>query len=116
MGLIEVNGIRVFAYHGCLEEEARIGGHYRVDVAVEGDFSKAEASDQLRDTVDYGRVTAIVKEQMAQRGKLIEHVGRRIMDALRAEWPADFRWRVRLVKERPPVNGDVDHVVYVLEG
>lgn len=35
MGLIEVNGIRVFAYHGCLDEEARIGGHYLVDVHVE---------------------------------------------------------------------------------
>ena len=38
MGLIEVNGIRVFAYHGCLAEEATIGGLYRVDVQVEGDF------------------------------------------------------------------------------
>lgn len=116
MGLIEVNGIRVFAYHGCLDEEARIGGHYRVDVAVEGDFTTAEASDHLRDTVDYGRVTAIVKEQMAQRSKLIEHVCRRILDELKRQWPTTFRWRVRVVKERPPVNGDVDHVVYLLEG
>jgi len=116
MGLIEVNGIRVYAYHGCLEEEARIGGKYRVDISVEGDFGTAETSDHLRDTVDYGRVTAIVKEQMAVRSKLIEHVGRRILDALCAEWPTALRWRVRLVKERPPVNGDVDHVAYVVEG
>ena len=26
MGLITVSGIRVYAYHGCLAEEARIGG------------------------------------------------------------------------------------------
>lgn len=116
MGLIEVNGIRVFAYHGCLEEEARIGGHYRVDVAVEGDFTAAETDDHLHDTVDYGRVTATVKEQMAQRSNLIEHVCRRILDALKGQWPAALRWRVRVIKERPPVNGDVDHVVYVLEG
>ncbi len=116
MGLIEVNGIRVFAYHGCLPEEARIGGHYRVDVAVEGDFAQAEASDGLHDTVDYGRVTTLVKEQMAVRSKLIEHVGRRILDALKAEWPGGLRWRVRVVKEHPPVPGTVDHVVYVLEG
>ena len=39
MGLIEVNGIRVYAYHGCLTEEGRIGGHYSVDVSIDGDLS-----------------------------------------------------------------------------
>lgn len=116
MGLIEVSGIRVYAYHGCLTEEGRIGGHYQVHVAVEGDFSQAERTDRLQDTIDYSRVTAIVKEQMAERSKLIEHVGRRILDALQAEWPGAFRWRVRLVKEHPPIPGAVDHVVYTVEG
>lgn len=116
MGLIEVNGIKVYAYHGCLTEEGRIGGHYQVHVAVEGDLGRAEQSDRLHDTVDYSRVTAIVTEQMAQRSQLIEHVGRRILDALKAEWPEGFRWRVRLVKEHPPIPGAVEHVAYILEG
>ncbi|MBK9275226.1 MAG: dihydroneopterin aldolase [Flavobacteriales bacterium] len=116
MGLIEVNGIRVFAYHGCLEEEARIGGRYRVDVHVQGDLARAEASDALGDTIDYGRITALVKEAMAQRSRLIEHVGRRILHALQREWPGPYRWRVRVEKEAPPVNGDVDHVAYTVEG
>ena len=116
MGVIEVNGIRVYAYHGCLNEEGSIGGHYQVDVTITGDFAKAERTDKLVDTIDYSRVTAIVKEQMAVRGKLIEHVGRRISDALKAEWVGDFHWKVRLTKEHPPVAGAVDHVVYVLEG
>ena len=115
MGLIEVNGIRVYAYHGCLEEEACIGGKYMINVAVEGDFSVAETTDQLNSTVDYGRVTAIVVEQMTMRSALIEHVARRILNALKAEWPL-YRWRVRLVKERPPVNGDVEQAVYQVEG
>lgn len=116
MGLIEIKGIRVFAFHGCLEEEERIGGHYRVDVRVVADLLTAERSDHLSDTIDYGRVTAIVKEQMAVRSNLIEHVAHRVLEALRAEWPGAERWSVRLVKERPPVNGDVDHVAYELEG
>ena len=114
--MIEVNDIRVFAYHGCLDEEGRIGAQYRVHVSVEGNFGKAEESDKLSETVDYSRVTAIVKEQMAVRSKLIEHVARRIMDALRSEWTSNYRWKVKLVKERPPVHGDVDHVAYVIEG
>ena len=116
MSVIEVNGIRVYAYHGCLSEEGRIGGHYQVDISVKGDFSTSERTDKLIDTIDYGRITVIVKEQMAVRSKLIEHVGRRIFDALKAEWPGNFHWTVRLTKEHPPVAGAVDHVVYVLEG
>lgn len=116
MGLIEVNGIRVYAYHGCLEEEGRIGGHFRVDVAIEGDLSRAEQSDKLVDTVDYGRVTRIVREEMSVRANLIEHVARRILRSLKAEWEGDHRWRIRVVKEHPPVAGAVDHVVYTLEG
>ena len=116
MGVIEVKGIRAFGYHGCLPEEARIGGRYRVDVRVEGDFSDAEASDDLHDTIDYGRVTTIVLEQMAERSALIEQVARRIMNHLKAAWPGEFQWRVRLTKEHPPVGGSVDHVVYEIEG
>jgi dihydroneopterin aldolase len=116
MGLIEVNGIRVFAYHGCLEEEARIGGHYRVDISVQGDLQEAERTDRLDSTLDYGRITAVVMEQMAVRSALIEHVARRILDALRAEWGPGFQWRIRLVKQRPPIHGDVEEAVYVLEG
>lgn len=116
MGLIEVNGIRVQAFHGCLEEEGRIGGNYRVDVSVEGDFSQAEASDLLGDTVDYGKVAAIVREQMAIRRKLIEHVCKHIMVALKEEWPQHRHWQVRVVKERPPIHGNVEEAVYTMKG
>ncbi len=113
---MEVNGIRVYAYHGGLAEEGRIGGNFRVDVSVEGDLGAAETSDRLEHAVDYGRVTALVKEQMAVRANLIEHVARRILEALKAEWDPALHWRVRLVKERPPINGDVAEAVYTVEG
>lgn len=112
MGVMQVNGIRVFAYHGCLPEEAVIGGHFRVDVRVEGDFTKSEQGDRLADAVDYGRVAAIVREQMAVRANLIEHVARRILDAVVDEWGPDMRWRVRVVKEHPPIHGGADEAVY----
>lgn len=116
MGLIEVNGIRVFAFHGCLPEEERIGGHYRVDVSVSGDFSVAQDRDRLSDTIDYGRVTDLVREQMAVRSRLIEHVAGRILSSLKAEWPGRGAWKVRIVKERPPVHGDAEEAVYTAEG
>ena len=49
---VEVSGIEVFAYHGCMEEEARLGGKFIVDVEINTDFMKAAESDQLIDTID----------------------------------------------------------------
>jgi dihydroneopterin aldolase len=87
MGLMEVNGIRVFAYHGCLEEEAASVATTGWTSPWRATFSTApRRSDRLEHAVDYGRVTAIVKEQMAVRANLIEHVARGILDALKAEW------------------------------
>ncbi len=110
MGIINVNGIRVYAYHGCLPEEGKIGGEYIVDVRVETDFSSAEKSDELTDTVDYCIIHDSVKAEMAIRSKLIEHVARRIGTNLRMHYPKVGSFLVRVTKINPPMNGAVDHV------
>ncbi len=116
MGVIEVIGIKVFAYHGCLEEESIIGGDYVIDVRVEGDFSEAERMDDLGSTVDYGVVAAIVREEMAIRSRLIEHVTTRLLARFKTAWRPEYHWRVRIAKQRPPIQGDVEQVVYTAEG
>ena len=111
MGLIKVEGIRLRAFHGCLEEEARVGGDYIVNIEVDGDFSTAETSDSLDDTVDYGEVTALVQAEMGIRSKLIEHVADRILNALENRWK-EMRFQVEVVKLKPPINGNVEQVSY----
>jgi len=106
---ISVEGIKVYAFHGCLEEEAKIGGHYQVDVHVETDFSKAMNNDSLEDTVDYVWVNKVVQEEMAIRSKLIESVGNRIMKQLKRK-NGKGKYRVLIRKLSPPINGDVDSV------
>ena len=75
MHKITVEGIKVYAYHGCLEEESKIGSNYTVDVLMDTDFSEAAKTDDLEKTIDYVIVYTIVKTQMAIRSKLIEQVG-----------------------------------------
>lgn len=87
-----------------------------VDITVTGNFSSAEKSDELTDTVDYCAVYAIVKSEMAVRSKLIEHVAKRILDSLRKEYPAVSVFEVSVTKINPPLNGPVDNVVYVVQG
>ena len=52
MGVIKVENIRVYAYHGCMSEETTIGSDYRVDVSVNADLEKSSVTDALNDTVD----------------------------------------------------------------
>ncbi len=116
MGKIEVSGIRVRAFHGCLPEEAIIGGEYIVDVLIDSDFSKASQTDELIDTIDYCVVFQIVKAEMAIRSKLIEHVAQRIVSSLRNKYPNAKSFSVKVIKLVPPINGAVDAVAVIIEG
>ena len=107
---INVEGIRVYAYHGCLEEESRIGQDYKVDVYFQLDFSKAAATDNLLDTIDYCQVYEIVKKQMQIRSKLIEHVAQRIKNELSLVFEQAEAISVKVTKFNPPMNGNVEQV------
>lgn len=114
MHCIEVSGIKIYAYHGCLEEEGMIGGNYSVDVKLFTDFSKAAATDDLSETIDYVIINRIVSEEMAIRSKLIEHVGQRIMERIKATFPSAHEVELKVTKHTPPINGDVDNVAIVI--
>ena len=114
MGLIHVTGIKVYAYHGCLDEEARIGSDYQVDIELHTDFSVAAETDDLTLTIDYVTVNTVVKEEMAIRSKLIEHAGKRILDRLHADCPRLDRAVVTVAKMNPPINGNVTSVSVTL--
>ena len=62
MGTIKVKNIRVYAYHGCLIEEGKIGSDYRVDLSVKANLKKSSQTDELADTIDYVHLNRIVKE------------------------------------------------------
>ncbi len=114
MDKVVVEGIKLYGYHGCLDEEARIGTDYRVDITVWGNLHRAAQTDSLDDTMDYVIINRIVKEEMTQRAKLIETVAHRILDRLLKEMDKVQKARIKLSKLYPPINGDVDSVSVVL--
>ena len=85
MGIIKVNNIKLYAFHGCLDEEAKIGNEYVTDVVLYTNFIKAAKKDDLTKTIDYVLVNKIVEQEMAKRSKLIETVGYRIIKRLKKE-------------------------------
>ena len=114
MGIIKVENIRVYAYHGCLLEEGKIGSDYRVDVKVKADLSKSTKTDELEDTVDYVHLNLIVKEEMAIRAKLLEHVADRIIERILEEIPMVNWAKVLVSKINPPIGGNVEMVTISL--
>ena len=111
MGVITVSGIKLYAYHGCMQEEAKIGSDYEVDVVLEADFSDAANTDDLAKTVDYVSVNKIVVEEMAIRSKLLEHVVLRIIQRLTQNYSEIVTMEVSVAKLTPPINGNVERVV-----
>ena len=112
---INVNNIRIYAFHGCLPEEALIGSDYRVDITVTADLRTSAQSDELRDTVDYVSLTAIVKEEMAKRSKLLETVAQRIIDRVFSEHALVQHCQLRVAKICPPIEADVEDVAVIWE-
>ena len=113
MGIIKVNNIQLYAYHGCLEEEAKIGSAYRVDVKVKANLNKSAQTDDLVDTVDYVQLNQIVKEEMAIRSKLLEQVVQRIIDRILIEIPMVLKVQISVAKINPPIGGNVSEVAVI---
>jgi len=110
LGTIKVENIKVYAYHGCLAEETKIGSDYRVDVKVKAGLMASSVSDDLNDTVDYVLLNRIVKEEMCIASKLLETVCNRIINRIVKESLLVNKVTVAISKLNPPIGGDVKKV------
>ncbi len=110
MGIIKVENIRVFAYHGCLKEEKKIGSDYRVDLEVKANLQTSAITDKLGDTVDYVLLNQIIKEEMQKPSHLLETVAKRILVRIFKEEPKTEKATVWVSKLNPPIGGDVEKV------
>ncbi len=115
MSVISIEGMEFFAYHGCFKEEQIIGTKFRCDLFLETDTTKAEQTDNLRDTVNYQEVYEMVKKEMAIKSKLLEHVGRRILHRVKQEYPQVTHARLKIRKLNPPLGGKMDFVGIEME-
>lgn len=110
MGTIKVENIKVFAYHGCLKEETKIGSDYRVDLTVKANLNTSSKTDDLNDTVDYVLLNRIVKDEMSKSSKLLETVAKRILNRIFTESDLVLKATILISKINPPIGGDVEMV------
>jgi 7,8-dihydroneopterin aldolase/epimerase/oxygenase len=114
MGIIEIEGMHFYAYHGYYEAEQVVGSEFSVDVYIETDCSRAAASDKLADALNYQAVFDVVKREMQVNSHLMEHVAKRILDELSGEFQSTEKIKVKVSKLNPPMGGQIDRVSVTL--
>ena len=113
--LVEVRGLRVYAYHGVRDFERERGQPFVIDVWLRCAPSQAGQSDELDDAVNYSAVCDRVAE-LATGGpyQLLERLATVIADDLAERYPV-AGVRVRIAKPHAPVKHDVAEVAVTIE-
>lgn len=107
LGLIAIEGMKFYAYHGYYPEERKIGGWYTVDVYVETNVDKTAQDDNLEGTINYETIFRIVRMEMQTESQLIESVAHRILNRMKGLFGTMELARVRISKLHPPVGEEV---------
>ena len=107
-------GIECFGHHGVFEFEKREGQPFVIDLVLGLDTAPAAASDDLRDTVDYGSLVLSVKAAVEKDPvDLIETLVQRIADVClldaRVEWA-----RVTVHKPDAPIEATFSDVALTI--
>lgn len=110
MGRIRIEDMEFYAFHGHYREEQIVGNHFLVDVTIDTDTSAASESDDLKDTVNYQEAYLVVKREMEVKSHLLEHIAKRILDALYSDFKGIEKITVRVSKMNPVMGGRIGRV------
>ncbi len=110
---IEIRGLKIYAYHGCSEQEQTVGNEFSVDLVIRFDADLAMRTDRLDSTINYGDVVEVIKAEMAIPSKLIENVAYRIAVAVQRRFGIVESGEVRVSKLCPPMGVQLDCVTFV---
>lgn len=110
MGLIQIENMEFYSFHGHFKEERIVGNKFLVNLEIETDMSIPAASDNLRDAVNYQHAYEIVKQQMDVKSYLLENIAGRILDALYAEMKGIRSATIKVSKLNPPMGGKIASV------
>lgn len=114
MGLIKIESMEFYSFHGHFKEERIVGNKFLVDLTVETDMKIPAESDNLKDAVNYQILYEIVKAQMEIKSHLLEHIAQRILDAIYREMSGIVKAEVKVSKMNPPMGGKIGSVSITL--
>ncbi len=114
-GLIELQDMEFYAYHGCFDAEKKVGNHFVVNLWLEYDASKPAETDNIKDALNYQTAYEVVEAQMKITSSLLENVCKRILDALFDTFPDMLvSAQVDISKMAPPIGAKMKAVTVTM--
>ena len=105
MGLIQIENMEFYAFHGHYREEQIVGNKFLVDLHIEADMAEPAASDDLKDAINYQLAYRLLKEEMEKKSKLLENIAKRILDVIYDNFDGLQKVTVKISKMNPPMGG-----------
>ncbi len=110
MGIIEIEDMEFYAYHGHYEEERIVGNRFLLNLRIEADCSKAAKTDNINDALNYQTVYKIICSQMQIKSHLLENIAQRILDSLYENIQGINKATIKVRKMNPPMGGQIRSV------
>lgn len=114
-GIIKIEDMKFYAYHGCFDKEKIVGTPFSVSVLMEYDATKPTKSDNIDDALNYQKAYELIAEEMQKTSNLLENVAQRILDCLYENFPELAFAKVQVKKIAPPMGGEIGSVSLTLE-
>ncbi len=114
-GIIELENMEFFAYHGCFAAERKVGNKFDVYVRIAYDCTAAAATDDINRALNYQTAYKIIKEQIFIPSNLLEHLAHRIVNELYKNFPQTESIRIKISKLNPPLGGKIGATSLSLE-
>ena len=115
MGIIRLNNMQLYGFHGVNESEKNLGGRFEVDVELCLSLRSSCVSDNLSDTIDYDSIykkvdSCVKREKFYLIEALANSIALNILKDHRIESVV-----VRIRKPHAPVKGVLDTVEVEIE-
>jgi dihydroneopterin aldolase len=114
MGRIELVNMEFYSYHGCLENEKKIGNKFIVNLECEYPMEVACNSDMIEAALNYSDLYEVIKTEMEKPSNLLENVAWRILNKIKSNFPHITSAKISIAKLNPPLSGHVESSKVIL--
>ncbi len=114
-GIIELEEMEFYAYHGCFKEEQVVGNRFMVSIAIQVDVDMPSKTDDIKDALNYVSVYELTKQEINKNAHLVEHLTERILNAIHQKFSYVDWVKVKVSKMNPPMGGQMKAVSITMQ-
>ena len=114
-GIIELEDMEFYAYHGCFKEEQIVGNRFIVNISIQVDVEQPAKSDNIKDALNYVTVYELTKKEIQQKSHLVEHLTERILNSIHKQFDYIDWAKVKVSKMNPPMGGQMKAVSVTMQ-